>query len=197
MFNPDNSMDGRLAELNHIQGELQNLELRRRGDRGVRTARRSPLRDRPQPNKGRMLDELRTHVPFISTGFQASDDDVVAILTALSAARGSGFSTSPSTEVNSNKVSELEAEVKQLTIKLQRRNEEVERLRDDVGEARARAKAVEEQSRLKANVLSLRREETKKHLLTEETRTAKLQHQNKLLQQEVDRLKGRVHDLMK
>jgi hypothetical protein len=194
MFNTDFSMEERIAELHHIQGELQNLELRPRG----RTTRRSPLRERAATNRGKLLDELRTHVPFISQGFQSSDDDIVAILTALSAARGTGYSTSAaSAEGHSNKVAELEAEVKQLTTRLQRRTEEVERLRDDLGEARSRAKAVEEQSRMKANVLSLRREETKKHLLTEESRTAKLQHQNKLLQQEVDRLKGRVHDLMR
>lgn len=187
MFNPDDSMDERLVQLSQIQNELHHLEVRRRVER-----------PRAQPKGNRLLDELRTHVPFLTSGFTAHDDDIVAILNALSSARGMGLATSSGSDINQDaKVADLEVQVKTLTQRLQRRESEVDHLRDDLGEARGRAKAVEEQSRLRANTLSQRRDEMKKHLLTEESRTAKLQHQNKLLQQEVDRLRSRLHDSMK
>ena len=93
-------------------------------------------------------------------------------------------------------MAQLEADVKQLTIRLEKRMEEIAKLKDDVAEARGKQRAVEAQSKQTSNVLSQRREEVRKQLLAEESRNAKLQFQNKTLQGELEKMKDRLHQVL-
>lgn len=81
--------------------------------------------------------------------------------------------------------------------RLERRNEDMERMKDELGDARQKLRAIQQQATQSAALLSQKREEIRKQLLLEEGRTQKLQHENKLLNQELDKLRGRVHHLMK
>ena len=71
---------------------------------------------------------------------------------------------------------------------------DLERLKDDVADARSRYKALEERFRKSTQQASMRKEETRKQLILEENKVSKLTSQNRNLQMEVDRLKRMLHD---
>lgn len=127
-----------------------------------------------------------------------SSGDAELILTAIAA-------SSPLTgSARSQLVSDLEEQINKLTFdhrntlqRLERRDDEIARLKSEVGEARQRLQAVEAQSKSTIQGLSQRREEVRKQLLTEEGRNAKLQFQVKTLQQEAEKLKERIHELIR
>jgi hypothetical protein len=140
------------------------------------------------------LHLLKSTLPYLSPEFTCSNDDAELLLTYVTSSARPVLGSSSSTL--EDKVIELECEVKQLTQRLQKRTEEVDRMKDEVAEAKQKMRATETQAKQTANVLSQRREETRKQLLVEESRNSKLQFQNKGLQQEVDKLKERVHQLL-
>lgn len=154
---------------------------------------------------GYIMNELRTHCPLLSSAFTCSADDAVILLNAISSASRSDMRNAqygqPANEhaayvsTLEDKCVALEAEVRSLTTRLERRVEECDKLRDDVGEARQRARAIETSAKQQQGMLAQRREEMRKQLLTEEGRTSKLTHQNKLLQQELDKLKIRLTNI--
>ena len=134
-------------------------------------------------------DELRSLAPFLSSSFQCSDNDALMLVSLLSSA-GSSASVA-------DRLAAVECDKRNLEGKLERKIDECEKLKDEVGEVRQKLRAVQQQASQTAGLLSQKREEVRKQLVLEEGRTQKLQHQNKLLQQELDKLKTRVHSLMK
>ena len=138
-----------------------------------------------------MLERLRAAVPRLSTEFKCSEDDAYALVGALlSPQRGDGTDFE-------GKIATLQAEVNLTTAKLERRDEDCEKLRDEVGELKQKMKALEAQAQQRAALLSQKREEVRRQLLQEESRSNKLQQQNKVLTLELDKLKGRVHLMLK
>jgi hypothetical protein len=137
--------------------------------------------------------QLRAKLPYLSPGFQCGEDDAEVLLLYLHHGASSAVGSSNALE---EKMAQLECEVKTLTQRLQKRTDEISRLKDEVAEAKQKQRAVEAQAKTTANVLSQRREETRKQLVMEETRNAKLQFQNKTLTTEVEKLKERVHQLL-
>lgn len=137
---------------------------------------------------------LRAALPFLSNSFRCSEDDASVLLSFVCRADDH---TGASADVLQDRIVQLQCDVKTQAQKLERRNDDVARLKDEVAEARQKQKAVEAQARQTATVLSQRREETRKQLLLEESKNAKLQFQIKTLQAEVDRLKEKVHHLLR
>lgn len=140
----------------------------------------------PQPN---VHLELRALAPFLSSSFQCSEDDALMLVSILSAAQSSSSLA--------DRLQTVESEKRLLEGKLERKIDECEKLKDEVGEGRQKLRAIQQQATQTAALLSQKREEVRKQLVLEEGRTQKLQHQNKLLQQELEKLKTRVHSLMK
>ena len=140
------------------------------------------------------LNRLRAAVPYLSPEFTCSENDAEMLLNfTCTGARGMPLATSSGTE---DKLAQLESDVRLLTQKLERRTDEVSRLKDEVADARGKQRAVEAQSKQSQSVLSQRREEVRKQLIAEESRNSKLQFQNKTLLQEVDKLKERLHQAL-
>ena len=95
-----------------------------------------------------------------------------------------------------DRLSIVEAENRALISRLEARTEECDKIKDDLGEARQKLRAVQQQAQQSSQLLSQRRDEVRKQLILEEGRTQKLQQQNKVLAQELDKMKQRVHSLM-
>lgn len=136
------------------------------------------------------LTELRRRVPFLSSDFYCSDADALHLLGMMRSGGG------PSSSVD-DKVAALEVDRKTAEAALERRTDECERLRSELADARQKLRAVQQQATQSAALLSQKREEIRKQLLLEEGRTQKLQQQNKVLTQELDKLRSRVHHLLK
>jgi HAMP domain-containing protein len=140
------------------------------------------------------VEELRARVPFLSPQFACSDDDASLIMSMLSTAAAPSRGSLPDSE---ERLLLLAADKRALEQRLERRSDELERLKDELGDAKHKLRAVQQQATQSAQLMSQKREEIRKQLLLEEGRSQKLQHENKLLHQELDKLKGRVHHLMK
>lgn len=164
--------------------------------------RRIPLAH-TSTSSSHLMNELRTVCPLLSASFSCTDADATVLLNTISssgsavfAGGGHGYGRdgvgSGAMASLEDRCATLEAEVRQLTARLERRDEECDRLRDSLGEARQRTRAIEAAAKQQQTLMSQRREESRKNLLTEEGRSAKLAHQNKLLQQEMDKLKARL-----
>jgi hypothetical protein len=141
------------------------------------------------------LDELLHVAPTLSHDFHCSEEDalvLVALVTAASNHRG----TSADVGRLEDKVITLESEGKLLRQRLERRDEEVDRLKDDLENARGKVAAIENQAKQTIALVSQKRDEVRRQLINEESRTMKLQKQCKTLEAEVDRLKARLHALM-
>lgn len=140
------------------------------------------------------VEAVRARVPFLSSAFNCSDDDAGLILSMLSTSAAPARGGCPDVE---ERLSVTMAEKKAVELRLEKRNEDVERLKDELADAKQKLRAVQQQATQSSQLLSQKREEIRKQLLLEEGRTQKLQHENKLLHQELDKLKSRVHQLMK
>lgn len=142
-----------------------------------------------------ITEELHLFLPQLSAGFQCSSDDAATIATAIIRSRSHMDSAGGSDICRlEEKVQQLECDLKVMSAKLERREDDGNKLRDEVGEARQKLRAMENSSRQQCSLLSQRREEVRKQLLCEESRTQKLTVQNKQLQQEVDRLKALLNN---
>jgi hypothetical protein len=186
-----------------------NSALWRRGSGSGRTRSRwqpdaldSPMDDGSEALRGNAscaatydaVEELRARVPFLSSNFHCTDDDASLIISMLSTAAASSRGIQPNVE---EKLMVVSAEKRMIEERLDRRNEDVERLKDELAEAKQKLRAVQQQAVNSSQLLSQKREEIRKQLLLEEGRTQKLQHENKLLTQEMDKLKSRLHHLLK
>lgn len=172
-----------------IEGDAQTEQPTRGFQESSSATRRGYMR---APAGESAVARLRAAVPYLSPSFTCSDDDAELMLTYVVPASHQ----QPNASALEDKVVQLECDVKLLTGRLQRRTDEVARLKDDVAEARQKQRAVEAQSKQTATVLGQRREETRKQLLSEESRNSKLQFQNRTLHAEVEKLKERVHQLL-
>jgi outer membrane murein-binding lipoprotein Lpp len=132
--------------------------------------------------------ELRTLVPHLSPSFACSYSDAVILIAAI---RNGGGASSERQSL-ADKCQSLETEKRQLEQRLERSRAECDALHDDVAAAKVKLKAVQEESRGSATVLAQRREEMRKQLLLEETRSEKLKLRNKKLELENDALKERI-----
>jgi hypothetical protein len=149
------------------------------------------------------LEALFQLLPHLSASFRCSDADAMVLLGAVSNASagggGGGYGHSAgASHVGhlEDRLSIVEAENRALMARLEGRTDECDKLKDDLGEARQKLRAVQQQTAQSAQLLSQRRDEVRKQLLLEEGRTQKLQQQNKLLTQEIDKLKQRLHTAM-
>ncbi|CUI15251.1 Hypothetical protein, putative [Bodo saltans] len=140
------------------------------------------------------VEELRARIPFLSSEFTCSDDDASLIMSMLSTAAAPSRGSLPDAE---EKLQMLAAEKRIVEQRLDRKSDDVERLKDELGDAKQKLRAIQQQATQSAQLFSQKREEIRKQLLLEEGRTQKLQHENKLLTQELDKMKGKVHHLMR
>ena len=141
------------------------------------------------------LDELFATVPGLASDFHCSDEDATILLALVSAAANHRGSSADIGRLE-DKVLTLESEAKMLRQRLERRTEEAEKLKDELEGARGKISAVEQQARQTVALLSQKRDEVRRQLINEESRTAKLQKQNKNLENEIERLKSRLHAAM-
>jgi hypothetical protein len=137
------------------------------------------------------LEVLRGAVPFLSPGFSCGAEDAALLLDYIAAAAAAPAGGRQ--EALEDKVVKLEADAKALTQRLQRRTDEAEHLKDVVADARGKQAAVERETKAASKAVAQRRDDIRKQLLMEESRTSKLQFQNKTLLAEIDKLKARVH----
>lgn len=149
------------------------------------------------------LEALYHILPHLSPAFRCSDADAMVLLAAVG--NGGGGSGGGAAGVYGglhvghleDRLSIVEAENRALMARLEGRTDECDKLKDDLGEARQKLRAVQQQATQSGQLLSQRREEVRKQLILEEGRTAKLQQQNKVLTQEVEKLKQRLHTAMR
>lgn len=204
---PDSPARRQEAAMRQLEADMRNLGLQRGGAGGLHSPKRRgmPLQQESPPRftdgasghtagtttSAASMSELRMYAPMLSKGFACSNEDAMALMYQLS--RGASSDEFGRME---DQLSKLEAENRSLTKRLESRTDEVSRVRDDLAEARGKLKAIDAQTKQTVSVLSLRRDEMRKQLLQEEGRTSKVQMQNKMLQQEVDKLKLRVHSLL-
>ncbi|EAN87916.1 hypothetical protein C3747_7g163 [Trypanosoma cruzi] len=133
---------------------------------------------------GNLLYELRRIVPHLSPEFDCGERDATLILSVIrsgSAAEG--------TDSWEHRLSSLEAEKRMIQSRLDRRSHECEELKGTVAELRQKLRATQENTNASVNVLSKRREELRKQLLLEESRSQKLKIRNGQLEMELERLK--------
>lgn len=140
------------------------------------------------------LNELKSAVPLLSAGFYCSEADAITLLLTL---RSLGQLHRDADPTSADRISSLEVERKTLLLRIEKRNDECDRLKDELGSAKEKLRAVQQQATQSSQLLSQKRDEARKHLLIEEGRTQKLQQQNKLLAQELERLKEKMHMIMK
>lgn len=155
----------------------------------------------PSTASASYLLQLKEFIPFLSRGFSCSEDDARTILSYCQDSQHHQQSNNSFELGNNNhrlqdldKITTLEGQINSLTQRLERKDFDIEKLRDDVGESRSRYRALEERFRNSNHQNGQRREETRKQLILEESKVSKLTHQNKSLQMEVDRLKRLLHD---
>lgn len=133
--------------------------------------------------------ELRSLVQHLSPSFDCSFRDAVLIISAIRNGGAGGHGG----ESLMDRVSILEAEKRTLEQRLERLRRECAVLHNDVAEARQKVSAVKQESQQSTGLLAQRREEMRKQLLLEETRTQKLQVRNRKLEIEMAELKARIH----
>ncbi|KPA79847.1 hypothetical protein ABB37_04929 [Leptomonas pyrrhocoris] len=136
--------------------------------------------------------ELRALVPHLSPRFTCSYSDAVLLIAAVR----TGGAASSERQTLADKCQSLEAERRQLEQRLERSREECGTLHNEVAAAKQKLKAVQEESKGSVAVLAQRREEMRKQLLLEETRTEKLKVRNRKLELENDALKERMRSQM-
>ena len=124
----------------------------------------------------------------LSPSFRCSSDDAEILLSLLAHTDGDGLAA--------ERLEQLEGQVKHLSQRLRRADADIERVKNELSDARAKQAAVETQSKTNMKLASQRREESRKLLLVEEGRAAKLEFQNRTLASEVEKLKARVHQLL-
>ncbi|GET93085.1 hypothetical protein, conserved [Leishmania tarentolae] len=132
--------------------------------------------------------ELRSLVPHLSPQFACSYSDTVLLIAAIQ----SGGAASGNRHTLADKCQSLEADHRQLEQRLEKSRAQCEDLKREVAEVKQKLRVVQEESKSSVNALAQRREEMRKQLLLEETRSEKLRVRNKKLEQENDSLKGRV-----
>lgn len=144
----------------------------------------------PDSHEAVATTQLRMLVPTLSDAFRCSNTDANMLLAAVTA------TSRCESRDRSEDVLRLEGEVKHLSQRLERRADEIARLKDEAAESKQKLRAVEAQTKQSMTVLSQRREETRKQLLIEESKNSKLHFQVKTLQAEVDKLKARLHQAL-
>jgi hypothetical protein len=140
---------------------------------------------------------LKELVPFLSDGFACTEADAAALLAVVQSARVSAAYSNlqhAEAQLGADRLQTLEAQVASLSLRLERKDGELERLRGDVGDARGRYHALEQRFRGAQQAHAQRKEEGRKQLLCEEGKVAKLTLQCKNLQTECDRLRRMLHD---
>ncbi|ORC93195.1 uncharacterized protein TM35_000025210 [Trypanosoma theileri] len=136
--------------------------------------------------------ELRQIVPHLSPEFICSERDAVLLLSVIRSG-----STSRGTESWGERVAVLESERRTLQNKLDRKHQECEELKDAVADLKQKLRSTQQQAQASSSLLSQKREEVRKQLLLEESRTQKLQVRNGKLEMEIDRLKDMLHSHMR
>lgn len=132
--------------------------------------------------------ELRSLVPHLSPTFTCAYGDAILLLAAI---RRGGASASDQQSL-ADRCQSLESDRRQLEQRLERSREECEALQGEVAAAKQKLKAVQEESKGSVTVLAQRREEMRKQLLLEETRSEKLKVRNRKLEIENDALRERM-----
>nr|CCC93621.1 conserved hypothetical protein [Trypanosoma congolense IL3000] len=140
----------------------------------------------------RLVYELRELVPHLSPSFDCSEDDAILLLSAIR--RGSVGQGSDTWE---ERLAVERSEKKALLHQLERKSQECEEQKNIVADLRQRLNALREEAHSSANILSQRREQVRRQLLLEESRSQKLQVRNGQLEQELGRLKDMLHSRMR
>ncbi|KEG12199.1 hypothetical protein DQ04_01901050 [Trypanosoma grayi] len=136
--------------------------------------------------------ELRRLVSHLSPEFSCSERDAVLLVSAIR-----GGSIAGGVESREDRLALLESERRAAQNKLERKSQECEDLKDSVADLRQRLRTTQQEAHASATLLSQRREEVRKQLLLEESRTQKLQVRNGKLEMEVERLKDMLHSRMR
>lgn len=136
-----------------------------------------------------ILHELRQLVPHLSPQFTCSYRDALLLAGAVH----NGGVASGDHQSLAEKCQALEAEKRQLYQRLERSNAQCEKLKSDVADSRQKLAASQLEFKNTNAILSQRREEARKQLLLEETRSEKLKVRNRKLEMENATLKERVH----
>eukprot|EP00760_Papus_ankaliazontas_P005629 PhM_4_TR12681/c0_g1_i1/m.17149 len=95
--------------------------------------------------------------------------------------------------VMEEKMARLESDIATLKQRLEKKSDEVDRLKGQVTEARNREDATAHAHKDSIKVVSLRCEQLRKQLLNEESRNSKLEQKERVMVQEIDRLKQQLH----
>ncbi|KAG8343871.1 hypothetical protein ERJ75_000971000 [Trypanosoma vivax] len=136
--------------------------------------------------------ELRTLVPHLSPEFECNAQDALLLLSAIRS--GTIAAGRASWE---DRLGAVKAEKHSLQQQLERKSSECENLKNTVAEMRQKLQSTEMQARSSVGVLSKRRDEVRRHLLLEESRTHKLTIRNGQLEMEVERLKDMLRTQMR
>lgn len=131
--------------------------------------------------------ELRRLVPYLSADFRCDTTDALRLLTAIR----SGAVGSTGGESLQDRVAALEAERRSLEQRLQRARREQETLSAELREARQLLTAARQEGRDGVERVATRREEMRRLLLIEQTRTEKYQVRNRILEKELEDLRER------
>ncbi|CBH15480.1 uncharacterized protein TEOVI_000738200 [Trypanosoma equiperdum] len=136
--------------------------------------------------------ELRELVPHLSPGFDCCSADALLLLSAIrNGSHGRGC------ESWEDRLAVVKAEKRSLHHQLEKKAQECEELKNAVAEMKQRLKAERQEALSSVNVLSQRREQVRKQLLLEESRSQKLQVRNGQLESELERLKDMLHSCMR
>ena len=151
------------------------------------------------------MDEIHRMVPGLSAALSCSPEDAFLLRSALMQAqrvidrqapssfhRPSSISL-PDIESLNATIARLESDNVSLRARLEKKAEEIDKLKEQVAEARGREEATVAAHRNSIRALSLRAEGMKKQLLQEESRNSKLEHRERTLSLEVERLKIQCH----
>lgn len=138
--------------------------------------------------------ELRRLAPHLSAEFTCSYRDAVLLIGAI---RNGGSGVARGQESLMDRVTASEAERRSLDMRLAKKTEECEALRLEVDHARQKLRAVQQQAQQSTALLSQKREEMRKQLLMEESRTEKIQMKNRKLEKENEELKSRLRTHMR
>eukprot|EP00796_Vickermania_ingenoplastis_P005007 gene5007-3602_t len=138
--------------------------------------------------------ELRRLVPHLSPGFHCTYQDCVLITAAI---RNGGCTTSRGRAGKEDlslqdRLTMADAEKKQLESRLSRQGAECEMLKARLAEQREKFEAAKKDAKLSTTHVVLKRDEMRRQLLLEETRSEKLRVQNRKLEMELEQLRQRL-----
>ena len=194
------SQANRFQQLEEMYRELQSgatssrhHEARKNGTSSISAPEAAAAAEASKPGRWSERDEtafyeLRSLVPHLSPQFACSYGDAVLLIAAIR----NGGAASSDRQTLADKCQTLEAEKRQLSQRLERSREACDALQDEVAAATQKLKAVQAESKGSVTVLAQRREEMRKQLLLEETRSEKLKVRNRKLELENDALKERM-----